>query len=213
MKRSVPNEENMENNAENSPNLDEIIQNEQKTKLINEESLPIKSRLDSVISRMLEMRSLKKKRPTIADQNLINELDLRSLLTPEDYLFYQEKKEQYIESYPDLNNNPMDLDDLHLMIMEQIMQRNLLRRKKKHAGVQIEDPYAASVKRQHDLKKSLSLRRTDRLKGSEPKKITVNIAQLGVVLQNEDEIKKKQIIMDMEIEEEKRLLGSKSDDI
>ena len=126
-----------------------------------------------------------RKKAELIEENNINEIDLHALLSKDDYEFYQEKKRSYLDYYPDLGNDPFDLDDLHLMIMEQVFQRNLLKRKRKHPTVDIAKDYEASVKRQGDLKKSLSMRRTDRVKAKQGPK-TLNVANLSVIVADKE---------------------------
>ncbi len=118
----------------------------------------------------------------------INEIDLKTLLTKEDQDFYYDKKNDYLEVYPDLKGDPFDMDDLHQMIMEQIIQRSLLKKKKHKPYAAIEKEYSESIKRQENAKKSLSLRRTDRVKNKE-KKQTVNIANLSLNFTDDDKTK------------------------
>ena len=69
----------------------------------------------ALLNSSLERRQEKKKE---LSQPSLNEVDLNVILSKDDNLFYQEKKASYLEAYPDLGNDPFDLDDLHLMIME-----------------------------------------------------------------------------------------------
>ncbi len=132
-----------------------------------------------------EIKVLDARKEAIADGS-INEIDLKMLLTKDDQEFYQEKKAQYLAAYPDLGSDPFDMDDLHLMIMEQIMQRTMLRRKKTRPTIDISKEYAESVKRQSEAKRSLSMRRTDRVKEKGSKKQTLNIANLSVQFSDVD---------------------------
>lgn len=129
-----------------------------------------------------------KKELLLSKENL-NERDLPSILVRDDQNFYMEKKALYLESYPDLAEDPFDLDDLHSMIMEQIFQRNLMRKKKKHPFADIEKEYENSKKREGEFKKSLSVRRTDRFKQKGEKKQQVNIANLSVHFQDAEKMK------------------------
>lgn len=132
--------------------------------------------------RLIESKSVQvsqQKREMIMTQNL-NELDLTGILSKGDYAFYMQKKADYLMAYPDLEMDPFDLDDLHLLIIEHIMLKNLMKRKTKSPTADITKEYEACVKRIGDLKKSLSMRRTDRIKNKEAKKQTVNIAQMAV---------------------------------
>lgn len=150
----------------------------------------LNSRLLASTKRLIESKSIKaeKTKTDLIKTKSINEIDLNTLLTKDDQLFYDEKKNIYLDKYPELEDDPFDMDDLHLMIMEQIQQRNLLKKKKKRPALDISKQYEASVKRQNDLKKNLSLRRTDRVKNKDTKKTQVNIAQLSVGFNDPDRL-------------------------
>lgn len=136
----------------------------------------------ALLNSSLERRQEKKKE---LSQPSLNEVDLNVILSKDDNLFYQEKKASYLEAYPDLGNDPFDLDDLHLMIMEQVFQRNLLKRKKKHPNLDITKDYESSVKRQNDFKKSLSMRRADRVKAKQTGGPKINIAKISMSFTDE----------------------------
>lgn len=141
------------------------------------------------------------KRQESKDNESINESDLSDVLTKEDYIYYQVKKELYLSAYPELTD-PFDLDDVHLLIMEQIFQRNLFKQKKKMPGKDITEGYEKSVKRMKDLKQGLSLRRTDRLKDKNARKQTINIADMSVHFNSREGIDAMQKrIIDMRREE------------
>lgn len=132
--------------------------------------------------RLIEAKSIRTtefKRQIMMTQSL-NELDLTGILSKGDYAFYMQKKADYLVAYPDLEMDPFDLDDLHLLIIEHIMLKNLMKRKTKSPTADITKEYEACVGRIGNLKKSLSLRRTDRVKNKESKKQTLNIAQMSV---------------------------------
>lgn len=144
---------------------------------------------------------------------LSKEQELRLLLTEDDFEFYVNKKETYLASYPELTD-PFDLDDLHLMLMEQVTQRNLLKRKKKNPAVNISDAYEKSVKRQLELKKSLNVRRTDRVKTKEIKQTnTVNIADMSVVFGDKNKMMEFEDRLRLLENEEQELKDSKAGDI
>lgn len=126
-----------------------------------------------------EKIAIRKAEQPVEEPN-INEADLSKILTRDDHEFYMEKKALYLAAYPDLGTDPFDLDDLHLMIMEQVFQRNILKRKKKHPNVDISKDYESSVKRQNEFKKSLSMRRTDRVKVKSAGGKTINIAKISM---------------------------------
>ncbi len=141
------------------------------------------------------------KRQDSEDNELINESDLKDILNQEDYIYYKAKKEIYLESYPDLTD-PFDLDDLHLLIMEQIFQRNLYKQKKRLPSKDISEQYEKSIKRLNDLKKGLSVRRSDRLKDKTTKKPIINIASLSMTLGTKEGLENmKQRIIDLKAEE------------
>ena len=142
--------------------------------------------------KMIEANSIRvetiKKEKLKIDPNNLNETDLPSLLSREDNDFYLEKKALYINSYPELQEDPFDLDELHLMLMEQVVQRNLWKRKKKRPSIDIDKLYEASVKRHEGFKKSLSVRRTDRQKIKGEKKQQLNIANLSINFSDKDKM-------------------------
>jgi len=168
----------------------------------------LKTRLESASAKGVsalrvasENRALKKRE--LVESDNINEVDLETILTKDDHLFYQEKKRLYIEAYPDLGTDPFDLDDLHLMLMEQVFQRNLLKRKKKHPTVDIAKDYQDSVKRQGEFKKSLSMRRTDRVKNKQGTGPKINIANLSLNFNNPSKLNEMQKrVLDLQTEEE-----------
>lgn len=140
------------------------------------------------IKRMIEQKEVKviEEKKALIDQGNLNEVDLKTLLTKDDQEFYYEKKKQYLDKYPDLGDDPFDMDDLHDMIMEQIIQRTLLRKKKIRPTADISKEYESSKKRQADAKRSLSMRRTDRVKTKGEKKQVLNIANLSMNFSDPD---------------------------
>lgn len=148
------------------------------------------TRKDANIIKIIEQSSVPISAPRrkMSRNEEINEKDLEVILKENDFLFYREKKEQYLDYYPDLTD-PFDLDDLHLMIMEQIFQRNLLRKQSKSPAIDIRDDYERSIKRQLEFKKSLSVRRTDRVKNKQEGKKTINIAEMSVQFGDKDKMK------------------------
>ena len=151
---------------------------------------------------------LKRKAITIAskqqaaeDTEELNESDLKDILSKEDVVFYHSKKQLYLEAYPELTD-PFDLDDLHILIMEQIFQRNLFKQKQKSPAKDISDAYEKSIKRLDGLKKGLALRRGDRLKTKAEKKQVVNISNLSVQFASNEGVQRLQNrIIDMKGEE------------
>ena len=66
-----------------------------------------------------------------------------------------------------------------------MFQRNLLKRKKKHPNLDITKDYESSVKRQNDFKKSLSMRRADRVKAKQTGGSKINIAKISMSFTDE----------------------------
>lgn len=164
----------------------EIIQQPQRTQVVVE--IASVNKMQQIARKVLkenEVRKEEEKQKLIEEGNM-NELDLKTLLSREDYNFYYEKKLIYLNEYPELTD-PFDQDDLHHMIMEQIFQRNMLKKKKKVPSANIMKEYQESVKRENDFKKSLSMRRTDRVKGKDVKQV-VNIAELSVRFEDKGEL-------------------------
>lgn len=148
---------------------------------------PIEVRPTSVVSRaekFIKQKSVQlsdEKRAIIMQPNL-NEMDLSGVLSKADFAFYMDKKADYLMAYPDLGEDPFDLDALHMLIIEHIMLRNLLKRKTKTPSVDITKDYDTCTKRIESLNKSLATRRTDRTKIKGEKKQTINIASMSVTL-------------------------------
>lgn len=179
-----------ENNSINTQFKPKKVVEEAKNEVILSD--PIADAMTQRVKKMISAKSVQvavKRKTLLFDKENLNEKDLVNILGREDQEFYHEKKELYIESYPDLAEDPFDLDDLHSMIMEQIFQRNLMRKKKKHPFSDIEKEYESSTKRQNELKKSLSVRRTDRVKQKDGKKQQINIANLSVQFQDPDKLR------------------------
>lgn len=160
-------------------------------------------RLLSAAKKIFEKRTsgVSVKRQESKDSEAINEAELQDILNKDDYTYYQAKKELYLSSYPDFTD-PFDLDDLHLLIMEQIFQRNLFKQKKKFPGRDITEAYEKSVKRMKELKQGLSVRRTDRIKDKNAKKTEVSIASMSVHFNSREAVDKMQSrIIDLRAEE------------
>lgn len=150
---------------------------------------PSNKRLLNAAKKILDKKNtaVSIKRQEVEDSEQINESDLQNILSKEDYVFYQSKKQLYMQAYPDLTD-PFDLDVLHSIIMEQIFQRGLLRQKKKFPTKDITDAYEKSTKRLATMRADLSVRRTDRVKDKANKKSTVNIASLSVLFNSPEKI-------------------------
>lgn len=150
----------------------------------------IRTRMQGTIRKIIEEKSIKRdeKIEELSKKNQINEIDIDSILSKTDQKFYDEKKRFYLEAYPDLINDPFDMDNLHLLIIEQIIQRNLLKAKQKHPNKEITESYERSLKRISKLMEDLSVRRTDRLGKKDQGKKTVNIASLSMNFSDSDAI-------------------------
>ncbi len=142
------------------------------------------------IQKVIEAKETKiiQARQDVIESGTLNELDLKVILNKEDQEFYQEKKKSYIDAYPDLGSDPFDMDDLHDMIIEQIIQRSLLRKKRIRPTADIDKAFAESKKRQSEAKRSLSMRRTDRLKNKGETKKVLNIASLSINFSDKDKM-------------------------
>jgi hypothetical protein len=156
------------------------------------------------ISKLIGQRSIQVAKEEALDESAtINEADLDALLSKEDKYFYQVKRKTYLTSYPDLAEDQFDLDIVHLMIMEQIKQRQLLRKKKKQPALNIEEEYDKSVEKQSKFMKSLNVQRIDRMKQKGEKKVENNIAHLSVHFNSEDQIDGlNRRVLDLRAEEE-----------
>lgn len=168
-------------------NIDNIEQVQQQVDVVEQvsEIIPRSTSALSRAQKLINSKSvqLTEQKHAAILSNQLNELDLTGILSKDDFAFYMQKKAEYTVAYPDLEMDPFDLDDLHLLIVEHIMLRNLLKRKKSKPSVDISKDYADCVKRINELKKSLSMRRTDRIKTkTEGKKQQINIASMSVVL-------------------------------
>src|SRR5437660_1403223 len=94
------------------------------------------------INKLIGQKSIQvAKDQALDDSATINESDLDEILSKDDKKFYQIKRQAYLTSYPDLADDQFDLDVLHLMIMEQIAQRQLYKKKKKHPAIDIQEDY------------------------------------------------------------------------
>lgn len=192
-------------------NTDDVLDNEAPSPV--EIIQTVETRTTSALSRaekLIKAKSVQlveEKHVAIMSNNL-NEVDLSGVLSKDDFAFYMQKKSEYVVAYPDLENDPFDLDDLHLLIIEHIMLRNLLKRKKKTPSIDIGKDYTDCTKRINELKKSLSMRRTDRIKTKSEKKQQINIAHMSVVMSDP----KKAAELDAKLQafraEESRLLDS-----
>ena len=160
------------------------ITNDTKVIVVTPEADRLNASAQARMKKLLEQKSVSIQRagraPIKIGPETLNEVDLPDILKADDNLYYAAKKAEYLEKYPDLQDDPFDMDELHHMIMEQIIQRNLFRKKKKYPSSNISDEYQSSVKRESEFKKNLSMRRVDRLKQKGDKKQTVNIANLSM---------------------------------
>lgn len=166
-------------NVEKTPELDAKT-----TVVVSTPELDAKSaKLVANGKKLIEAKSIsiQKRRKDLIAENNINELDLPKLLIKEDQEFYLEKKQVYLDAYPDLQDDPFDMDDLHQLLMEQIFERILLRKKKTRPTTDIAKELENSFKRREAIKKNLSVRRTDRVKNKkDAPKQQLNIAHLSL---------------------------------
>lgn len=146
------------------------------------------SKMQFAVAKILKDKSVKKeeKKKQLMEDGNANEIELDVTLSKDDKDFYYTKKATYLEFYPELTD-PFDQDDLHHMIIEQIFQRNLLKKQRKNPNAQILEDYQSSVKREADFKKSLNVRRTDRMKDKKGPRV-VNIAELSMKFSSPDEL-------------------------
>ncbi len=141
------------------------------------------------INKLIGQKSIQVAKEEAMDASAtINEQDLDEILSKDDKRFYQVKRQAYLTSYPDLADDQFDLDVLHLMIMEQIAQRQLYKKKKKHPAIDIQEDYERSTKRQGEYMKNLNVRRTDRMKTKDNKKVENNIANISMHFGNDDQV-------------------------
>lgn len=171
----------------------------------------IRTRMQNTIKRIIEEKSIKRdeKIEELSQKNQINEIDIDAILSKTDQKFYDEKKRFYLEAYPDLINDPFDMDNLHLLIIEQIIQRNLLKAKQKRPNKEITDSYERSLKRISKLMEDLSVRRTDRLGKKDNGKKTVNIASLSMNFSDSNGIDLMQERLSLMNNEEKEIMDRK----
>jgi hypothetical protein len=141
------------------------------------------------INKLIGLKSIELAKDEALDESAtLNEADLDEVLSKDEYRFYQIKRKAYLTSWPELAEDPFDLDNLHLMIMEQVHQRQLLKKKKKSPGIDISKERQDSIKRQQDFMKSLNVRRTDRMKTKGEKKVENNIAHISMHFGSEDQV-------------------------
>lgn len=87
---------------------------------------------------------------------------VKSMLSLDDFRFYTARWNAHIKEYVDLDA-ASDIDDLHAMLMELIIQKNLMQDKKKDSSISITKEYDASIARYNALKKSLATSRDKRI--------------------------------------------------
>lgn len=165
------------------------------------------------ISKLIGQKSIQlAKDEALEASSTINESDLDELLSPDEKRFYQIKRQAYLTSYPDLLEDQFDLDDLHLMIMEQVYERRLWKKNKKHPSLDITKDRQESIRRQQDLKKALNVRRTDRLKTKGEKGPKISIANLSLQFGGQEEVNVlDERIRELEKDEEKLRLKKRID--
>lgn len=133
------------------------------------------------INKLIGQKSIQLAKDEALDESaLINESDLDEILSKDEKRFYQIKRQAYLTSYPELAEDQFDLDDLHLLMMEQVHERQLLKKKKKHPSIDVSKERQDSIRRQQDLKKSLNIRRADRMKTKGERKNEISIAHLSL---------------------------------
>lgn len=187
----------MENEAK--PMIDQST-----TVLVVSESIQKDTSTLKRINKLIGQKSIQLAKEEALDETAtINESDLDLLLSPDDKKFYQVKRKAYLTSYPEMADDQFDLDNLHLMIMEQISQRGLLKKKKKHPALDISKDHDASTKKQLELQKTLNVRRTDRMKSKGERKVENSFANISVHFNSPDKLDElNREIIDMRAEEE-----------
>ena len=90
-------------------------------------------------------------------------------------LFYADRARAYLKDFPMLNPSS-DLDDLHAMLIEMIMQNRMIAASKNNAAV-LGDEYNDSMKRMNQLKESIATRRVDRKKMPEKQEDFARVLQ------------------------------------
>ena len=92
----------------------------------------------------------------------IPNVGIRKALTDEEFLFFLEEKEKLLKDFPDVNFSS-DERDINFIVLEEIYQLRLLRLEKLDLNWSLADAYDESCKRIQDLKRSLGIRRIDRI--------------------------------------------------
>jgi len=103
---------------------------------------------------------------------------IEDTLTVDEQKIYSKVWNSWITQHPEYNKAE-DLDDVHGIAMEKVMQYRLLRKKKSKPGSDIEKEYDTSVKRMQTFRSNLAARRTDRVVPKKHESKGVNIAVIA----------------------------------
>ncbi|MGQ4893470.1 MAG: hypothetical protein ACP6IQ_02460 [Candidatus Njordarchaeia archaeon] len=113
---------------------------------------------------------------------------MKAVFNKQEYEIFVREVKEWREAHPDWNLKE-DLDDIHAIALEKVIQYRLLLEKKRKKVVSIEKEYDASCKRVNQLRMNLAARRIDRQnaessKHKNPKNVT-NIAIIAGKLDDE----------------------------
>jgi hypothetical protein len=130
-------------------------------------------------------------------------ITMKSVLAPEEYKVFVTEVKGWAESHPDWTLKE-DMDDIHGIAMEKVLQYRLLLKRKRHPRADIEKDFNSSVYRMQAFRNNLAARRTDRLSGKGKIQNQTNIAIIASDLDATriEEMKKRSITLAAEEEEQ-----------
>ena len=138
-------------------------------------------------------------------------ITVKAVLGPEELKVYVSEVEAWFSSHPDWDHKE-DLDDIHGIAMEKVLQFRLLLKKKNHPRSNIEKDYNSSVYRMQGFRQNLAARRADRISNKGAK--VMNQTNIAIIASKIDDAKMAEMekIVKEEEEEEKTLLGELVDE-
>jgi hypothetical protein len=138
-------------------------------------------------------------------------ITVKAVLGPEELKVYVNEVEAWFCSHPDWDHKE-DLDDIHGIAMEKVLQFRLLLKKKNHPRSNIEKDYNSSVYRMQGFRQNLAARRADRISNKGAK--VMNQTNIAIIASKIDDAKMEEMekIVKVEEEEEKALLGELVDE-
>ena len=128
---------------------------------------------------------------------------IKAVLDGDELKIYSAEVQSWIISHPDWTMKE-DLDDVHSIAIEKVIQFRLLLKKRRQPRADIEKDYNSSIYRQQAFRQNLAARRADRISG---KGTVVNQTNIAVIAARLDEDGLKPLIAkdQLLIEEEDQL--------